>query len=658
MVKPRQYWTTSVLTALQVLTTVSARGGRVTELNGIPYYVGDVAVSQLQLTGLPASTFDNVTLFDADVFPLTVISSNSSTFTGCEINATVSDYLDRDDVFSPAFLKAIYLTYSGEGAPDIEMRSMLPKLNKLGNSVFLVSPEYSSGRDYSAIKSNMAQPLPVGPYFASAKTGNIFKAHRLYEDTNLAFLEPAVSDEQGGYFPLVATSESVLGRSVAVPSRLYYSMTTEQPLAGLRLGVKDIFHIKGLRTSGGNRAFYSLYEPRNATNSAVQSLIDQGAVLVGKMGTVQFANGDRPTADWVDFHCPFNPRGDGYQVPSGSSTGPGAGMGSYDWLDIAVGSDTGGSMRGPAGAQGLFASRPSTGAVDLDNVLPLCEGLDTAGVFARSAELWSHVAHAWYKRFNGEYYAYPKTIWYPESSFTEEAINNTAASALIEGFVTKLEQFLDTNRTRVNLEASWNVTKPAGAPPTLQDMVHYTYGTLISVYQWLNLGVPFFADYAEAHGGRTPYINPGPLLRWHIGAEAGQSGFDTAWNNKTIFQNWWNSPTGFGAHNNETCSKAIYVYPNSVGAASYRDEYEGPPTAPFWGMSDSNIAVFAGTPDLIVPIGEIPFNSTKSGKTEYLPVTMSLGAARGCDLMLANVIKELEDVGILSPVAVGPRLYP
>lgn len=76
----------------------------------------------------------------------------------------------------------------------------------------------------------------------------------------------------------------------------------------LRLGIKDIFHLKGLRTSGGNRAFYDLYPPQNKTGSAVQRLIDAGAVVVGKMGTVQFANGDNPTADWVDFHCPFNPR--------------------------------------------------------------------------------------------------------------------------------------------------------------------------------------------------------------------------------------------------------------------------------------------------------------------------------------------------------------
>ncbi|KAJ5470432.1 hypothetical protein N7530_007789 [Penicillium desertorum] len=660
MVKLYSYCTSSLVTALTaglalgMLSTVNAQPysrGIVTALNGIPYYVGDVAISQIM--DVSASTYDTLNLEDADLFPLTVMSSNNSQFTGPQLNSIVLDYM------------VIYLTYSGEKAPSVEMQSTLLELHNKGNKLFLVSPEFKSGKGGNPVKARVTSPLHIGPYFASAKTGKIFKAHRLYADHYDAFMTPAVSDEQGGYLPLPATS-SLLGHSVAVPSRLYYNVTPEQPLAGLRMGVKDIYHIKGLRTSGGNRAYYSLYEPRNETGPAIQSLIDQGAVLVGKMGTVQFANGDSPTADWVDFHCPFNPRGDGYQYPSGSSTGPGAGMGAYDWLDIAIGSDTGGSMRGPAGAQGLFGNRPSVGAVDMDNAIPLCAGLDTAGVFARSAELWSRVVHAWYKEFDGSVHSYPRTIWYPESSFTAGAINNKDASAMIENFVVQLESFLGTNRTRVDLHASWNTTRPVGAPSNLEETTHYVYGLLVSVYQWLNVGVPFYKDYAEKHGGRTPYVNPNPLLRWKIGQERAQAAFDKAWHNKTFFYDWWNAPGGFGGNNSDTCSDAIYIYPNSVGTVSYRDRYLSvltlrflaPQNPPFWGMSDSNIAVYAGTPDLIVPIDEVPFNSTKSGKTEYLPVTMSLGAARGCDLMLANMITEIEKQGILKPVATGPMLYP
>ena len=149
----------------------------------------------------------------------------------------------------------------------------------------------------------------------SARTGAVFKAHKLYPDDYLTFIQGIISDEAGGYLSLPAVTENVMAKSVAVPSRLYSTITPERPLAGLRLGVKDIYHVKGIKTSGGNRAYFYLYEAQNATAPAVQRLIDQGAILVGKMGTVQFANGDSPTADWVDLHCPFNPRADGYQDP-------------------------------------------------------------------------------------------------------------------------------------------------------------------------------------------------------------------------------------------------------------------------------------------------------------------------------------------------------
>ncbi|GES66151.1 amidase signature enzyme [Aspergillus terreus] len=657
MLPPARHWTTA-FTALLCLAGISSANadisaaGRSTTLSGIPYYVGGTAVSKIRdISDVP---LDHGALTDVDVLPMTVIGTNSSSYTGSELNSTIHDYIQKDDVFSSDFLHVIYLDSDGPGRFSIDAKSLRPELRQKAVALFIVSPRCSTGKPSIAVSKRLTHELPPGPYFVSAKTGEVFKAYRLYEDTHFAFLEPSVSDEQGGYLPLPATTNVC----VAVPSRLYYKPTAEKPLAGLRLGVKDIYHVKGLRTSGGNRAYYSLYEPRNTTGRAVQRLIDQGAVFVGKMGTVQFANGDRPTADWVDFHCPFNPRGDGYLVPSGSSSGSGAGMAAYDWLDIAVGSDTGGSMRGPAGAQGLFGNRPSEGAVSLDDVIPLCCGLDTAGVFARSAHTWSNVVHAWYESFDRNYSSFPKTLLYPTTSFTAEAIGSSDAAELISKFVARLERFLDTNRTHVDLDASWNTTRPSGVPGTLNGMLHYTYGTLITVYQWLHHGLPFFQDYAAKHDGRTPYINPGPLLRWKLGQQSGQAGFDEAWKNKTIFYNWWNSDTGFGAHNTETCSESIYIYPNSVGSITYRDEYYSAPQTPYWGMGDSRIAVFAGVPDLVVPIGEIPYNSTKSGKTEYVPVTMSLVAARGCDLMVANMVAAMEEQGIVKPVAVGPRLYP
>ena len=98
---------------------------------------------------------------------------------------------------------------------------------------------------------------------------------------------------------------------VAALSRLYYTKTASQPLAGVRTGTKDIFDIAGLQTSNGNRAFEDLYPPQNTTTLPVQRLIDAGAI-VGKMKTSQFANGEIATVDWVDYHEPFSPCRDGY----------------------------------------------------------------------------------------------------------------------------------------------------------------------------------------------------------------------------------------------------------------------------------------------------------------------------------------------------------
>ena len=81
------------------------------------------------------------------------------------------------------------------------------------------------------------------------------------------------------------------------------------------------------------------------------------------------------------------------------------------------------------------------------------------------------------------------------------------------------------------------------------------------------------------------------------------------------------------------------------------------PTEPPMGFKDGRIATMAGVPDVVVPVGEVSYASTVSLRTEYMPVTMSLVAARGCDLMLASLVKDLEKAGILKAVGTGSRVY-
>ena len=125
-------------------------------------------------------------------------------------------------------------------------------------------------------------------------------------------------------------------------------------------------------------------------------------------------------------------------------------------------------MRSPGGMQGLFANRPSTGAVSLDNVLPLCHALDTAGVFARNAATWSKVIHVWYQNFTN-YREYPKRLFYQNSSFPN---SNTTSGAILEEFVTKVEDFLGTKREFIDIASHWEKSHPSETPSNITDLLN------------------------------------------------------------------------------------------------------------------------------------------------------------------------------------------
>lgn len=105
------------------------------------------------------------------------------------------------------------------------------------------------------------------------------------------------------------------------------------------MAVKDIFHVRGLRTSVCNKAYYSLYPAALKTAACVQILEKEGAHILGTTKLAAFAATEEPI-ECVDYQAPWNPRADGYQSPAGSSSGSGAAIASYPWLDISIGSDS------------------------------------------------------------------------------------------------------------------------------------------------------------------------------------------------------------------------------------------------------------------------------------------------------------------------------
>ena len=117
-------------------------------------------------------------------------------------------------------------------------------------------------------------------------------------------------------------------------------MSQRKPLAGFRITIKDNFALEGIKSTMLNRAYTELYMPKNESATVVQKLVGLGAVIVGKTKMCAFASAEEPTDQWIDYHCPWNPRGDTYQSPSGSTNGSAASLAGYDWLDFSVGTDS------------------------------------------------------------------------------------------------------------------------------------------------------------------------------------------------------------------------------------------------------------------------------------------------------------------------------
>lgn len=127
---------------------------------------------------------------------------------------------------------------------------------------------------------------------------------------------------------------------VAIPSRLYFKPSPERPLGGLRVTVKDNYKLSGVVQTLGSMSYSRLYGSSTETADVVRSLIDRDAIIIGKTKLDAYAGSEVPPEKCIDYFTPWNPRGDGYQGPSGSSSGAGSSVASYEWVDIGLGTDS------------------------------------------------------------------------------------------------------------------------------------------------------------------------------------------------------------------------------------------------------------------------------------------------------------------------------
>lgn len=153
------------------------------------------------------------------------------------------------------------------------------------------------------------------------------------------------------------------------------------PLHGIPYAVKDLYDVKGLATTAGTRLLDGNIAAQDA--AAVRRLAAAGMVLVGKTHTVQFAFGGVGINH--DHGTPHNPWSPTPMAPGGSSSGSGVAVGA-GLVPVALGSDTGGSVRIPAALCGTVGLKTTVGRIGRSGVYPLSWTLDTVGPLTRSVD--------------------------------------------------------------------------------------------------------------------------------------------------------------------------------------------------------------------------------------------------------------------------------
>ena len=299
---------------------------------------------------------------------------------------------------------------------------------------------------------------------------------------------------------LLVTAERALADAEAAEAR-QMAGTLRGPLDGIPIAHKDIYNTAGIRTTAHSKLLETNVPTRDART--VQKWAEAGTVMLGKLATHEFAFGG-PSFDlpWPPARNPWNTD----HFTAGSSSGTGAAVAAGLILG-GTGSDTGGSIRGPAALCGIAGIKPTYGLSSRVGILPLAYTLDHAGPMAWTAEDCALLLQG----FAGHDPADPASANRPVADFTAEL--GKGAKGLRIGVI---RHFFETDHrasdaTRSGIDAAMDFFQKEGAEVrdiTLSPAADYhAVGYLIMITEAFALHAPWlrerFMDYGELFRDRV-----------------------------------------------------------------------------------------------------------------------------------------------------------
>ena len=216
-----------------------------------------------------------------------------------------------------------------------------------------------------------APALELGRRIAAGEQASVEITRALLD--RIEAVEPAV------HAFLSLDAERALARAAAVDAGIAAGEPAASPLAGVPIAVKDLLCYEGLPTTAASRMLEGWVPPYNAT--VVQRLLDAGLVILGKTNLDEFATGSSTESS---AYGPTRNPWDLDRVPGGSGGGSAAALAAFE-APLAIGTDTGGSIRQPASMTGTVGVKPTYGGVSRQGIIAMASSLDQAGPCARNA---------------------------------------------------------------------------------------------------------------------------------------------------------------------------------------------------------------------------------------------------------------------------------
>ena len=283
-------------------------------------------------------------------------------------------------------------------------------------------------------------------------------------------------------------------------------------------------------------------------------------------------------------------------------------------------------------------------------MIPTFLYFDTPCVFARSLPVLKSILGSWLGSSPSTgTTTRPYDIVYPLDYLP---VANSAQMLLIDQFIDDMSHHLSAKVTKFSIREEWKVSHPDGTPDDV-DLYLENVITQTFYYEFYHTTDNFRKVYRESHDGRPPYVIPFVQRRQAKGAAVTAEQHEAAMQKLKVYKDWLLDVV-FARGGKEI----LVVLPIANVEANYRDELSPSPDEQS-ALDQLFVSPILQAPDIMVPIGEVTYQSKISRRTEVLPVLLNVVGAPNTDFQLLEAVEKVLTLSKRpTSVATGTRMFP